>query len=178
MSVLPVSAKGKPGVRPAAPRSPAFTYLADMALEQRSDSRVSSSTMVRRIGILIFAAAFVAASGNSTLRAATWILCAGSQGHLAIETIGGCCLPEASAAQTPTSLSWVAQECGPCTDYPIAIAAGATTSRSQSPSLVVVVSAQARIIDFYAPPRDLPVPSECPVACPPSHLASPAPLRC
>ena len=165
-------------VRPVTPQSPASRILGISPLERRSVLHVSSSTMFRRVGILIFAVAFVAAAGNTTLRSSSWVLCVGSQGHLAIEMVGGCCVPGPSVAQTTTSQSWVTQDCGQCTDYPIAIAARATPARGQSQGIVLAVSTPGRIMEFYAPPCDLPAPFEAPAFRSSPGLASPAPLRC
>lgn len=147
-------------------------------LEWPSTLRVSSSTMVRRVGILILAVAFVAAASNTTLRSSSWVLCVGSQGHLAIEAVAACCVSGATAAPTRAAESWVAQDCGTCTDYPIAIAAGTAPVRGQSQGFAVAASALAKTIEFYAPPSDLPAPFESPAFRSSQNLASPAPLRC
>jgi len=134
--------------------------------------------MIRRVGILALTCAFAAGAGQIGLRSGTWVLCVGSEGHLAIEAVDICCVPESTVDQAPAQQSWVSEDCGPCTDYPLALAARSAQTRGEDPGNVAPASISERLTDFQSPPSYGSAILETAYLRTSPRLASPAPLRC
>ena len=147
-------------------------------LAPRIARRVSSSTMIRGAGILILTIAFLVGAGETSLGFGSWVLCVGSQGHVAIEAVGICCTLETAVDQAPPQQSWVSEECGSCTDYPLEIAGRTAPARGENTGAAAPAFNSGIVTDFGSPSACKSAIAELAKLNPSPKLASPAPLRC
>jgi hypothetical protein len=139
---------------------------------------VSSSTMIRRAGIILLTIAFSLGAGQGGPRAASWVLCVGSQGHIAVEVVDNCCVPGNTDGRAAEQSDQVSQDCGSCTDYPLTLATSRTAPRGSSPGVDPPAFVPVGFAYLHSPPGYLsPTAGPAPLDTPPK-LASPAPLRC